>query len=81
MYFNVYFKVCFFKLIKVHLLVSELYIQGGSNMTGTVYTVVYTQIILVIFEPPRRTLNSLRAKVFRTIFLYTLRLAVILKPT
>ena len=26
--------------------------QGGSNMTGTVYTVVYTQIIPVIFEPP-----------------------------
>ena len=27
-------------------------VQGGSNMTGTVYTVVYTQIIPVIFEPP-----------------------------
>ena len=27
-------------------------VQSGSNMTGTVYTVVYTQIIPVIFEPP-----------------------------
>ena len=34
------------------------YIQGGSNMTRTVYTVVYTQIIPVIFEPPCNLLRS-----------------------
>jgi len=32
-------------------------IQGGSNMTGTVYTFVYTQIIQVIFEPPCTYVN------------------------
>ena len=31
---------------------NAFYIQGGSNMTGTIYTVVYTQIIPVIFEAP-----------------------------
>ena len=29
MYFNVNFNVCFFKLIKVHLLVSKLYMCQG----------------------------------------------------